>query len=53
MLGTVQNLIGCVPFRYLPEGKLFEVETQYIGGPCGKGSFSNGDRCIERCWLCD
>ena len=40
-------------FRFLHQGKLFEVEIQYRECPCGKGTSSNSKRYVERYWLCD
>jgi hypothetical protein len=36
------NPVCDAPFRYLHQGKLFEVEIQYRECPCGKGTSSNG-----------
>jgi len=42
-------------FRYLHQGRLFEVETQYFETPSGDGHGKpcNGKGHIERYWLCD
>ena len=42
-------------FRYLNEGKLFEVEIQYGTASTSKGQreVGNGKAHIERWWLCD
>jgi len=41
-------------FRYLHQGKLFEVEIQYVERPSGsQGKLGNGKGHVERCWLCD
>ena len=53
MLRKCANPVCYVPFRYLHQGKLFEVEIQYRECPCGKGTSSNGKRYVERYWLCD
>jgi hypothetical protein len=53
VLRKCANPVCYVPFRYLHQGKLVEVEIQYRECFCGKGTFSNGKRCVERCWLCD
>lgn len=47
---------GCrAQFRYLHQGKLFEVEMQYFDSPSGdnRGKLGSGKAQIERCWLCD
>ena len=47
---------GCgAQFRYLHEGKLFEIEIQYFDSPSAndQGKLANGKGQIERCWLCD
>jgi hypothetical protein len=53
VLRKCANPVCYVPFRYLHQGKLFEVEIQYSECPCGKGTSSNGKRYVERYWLCD
>ena len=42
-------------FRYLHQGKIFEVETQYLGSRAAnpQGRPGNGKGHVERCWLCD
>ena len=42
-------------FRYLHQGKLFEVEIQYAESPAGGGQAKavHGKGHAERCWLCD
>jgi hypothetical protein len=42
-------------FRYLHQGKLFEVEIQYVESSSrnGHGKVGNGKGHVERCWLCD
>jgi hypothetical protein len=43
VLRKCANPVCHVPFRYLHQGKLVEVEIQYREGPCGSGNS----------WLCD
>jgi hypothetical protein len=42
-------------FRYLHQGKLFEVEIQYRNGPSDDApdKLGNGKGHVEWCWLCD
>jgi hypothetical protein len=42
-------------FRYLHEGKLFEVETQYLasGSGDGRSKAGHGIGHFDRSWLCD
>jgi hypothetical protein len=49
------NPVCGAQFRYLHEGKLFEVETQYLGSVSGDGQgyAGRGMGQVERCWLCD
>jgi hypothetical protein len=53
VLRKCANPVCYVPFRYLHQGKLFEVEIQYRKCHCGKNTSSNGKRYVERYWLCD
>ena len=55
MLHKCANPVCCAEFRYLHQGKLFEVETQYSESLSddGQGRPCNGKRHVERCWLCD
>lgn len=53
MLRKCANPVCYVPFRYLHQGKLFEVEIQYRECPFGKSTSSNGKRYVDRYWLCD
>jgi hypothetical protein len=48
VLGKCANPVCHIPFRYLHQGKLLEVEIQY-----SEGRLSNGKGYVERCWLCD
>jgi hypothetical protein len=43
------------PFRYLHQGRLFEVEMQFAPDPLGgsQARLSNGKGRVERCWLCE
>ena len=52
MLRKCANPVCYVPFRYLHQGKLFEVEIQYRECPCSKGMSSSGKRHVDRYWLC-
>jgi hypothetical protein len=42
-------------FRYLHQGRLFEIEIQYLetADSAGQGTLRNGKGYVERCWLCD
>jgi hypothetical protein len=55
VLQECANPVCRAQFRYLHQGKLFEVEIQYFDSlSCaGKGEPGNGKGQIERCWLCD
>ena len=55
MLHKCVNPVCGAQFRYLHQGKLFEVETQYLGCRTGDGPDKpgNGKGHVERCWLCD
>ena len=55
MLDKCVNPVCSAQFRYLDQGKLFEVETQYFGNRSGGGpnKQGNGKGHVERCWLCD
>jgi len=41
-------------FRYLHQGRLFEIEIQYFetADSAGQGTLRNGKGYVERCWLC-
>jgi hypothetical protein len=47
--------VCCAQFRYLHQGRLFEVEVQYFDSPSetGQSRLGNGRGRIERWWLCD
>lgn len=55
MLHKCANPVCCAQFRYLHQGRLFEVEIQYVESPSGdgQGKLANGKGRVERCWLCD
>lgn len=55
MLHKCANPVCCAQFRYLHQGKLFEVEIQYFESPSGngRGKLFNRKGEVERCWLCD
>lgn len=55
MLQKCANSVCSHQFRYLNEGKLFEVEIQYSNTSTtnGQGERSNGSVHVERWWLCD
>ena len=55
MLQKCANPVCCAQFRYLNQGKLFEVEIEYVESTLddGQGKLGNGKGHIERCWLCD
>ncbi len=54
MLNKCANPVCSAQFRYLHQGKLFEVEVQYSESPSrGQSKAGNGKRHAERCWLCD
>jgi hypothetical protein len=42
-------------FRYLHQGRLFEIEIQYLetADSAPQGTLRNGKGHVERCWLCD
>lgn len=46
MLAKCVNSVCSAQFRFLHQGKLFEVEIQYARTPTGKVQ-------VERYWLCD
>ena len=50
MLHKCANPACCAQFRYLHQGKLFEVEIQYVESIASNG---HGKGHVERCWLCD
>ena len=51
MLDQCVNPVCDAQFRYLHQGKIFEVETQCFGSRQSKPG--NGKGHVERCWLCD
>ena len=55
MLQRCANPVCCAQFRYLNQGKLFEVEIEYVESTLedAQGKLGNGRGHIERCWLCD
>ncbi len=55
VLHKCANPVCCAQFRYLHQGKLFELEIQYVESTLGdaQGKLGNGKGHIERCWLCD
>lgn len=55
VLQKCANPVCPAQFRYLNEGKLFEVEFQYSKTSTSNGQreLSNGKAHIERWWLCD
>jgi len=55
VLNKCANPVCSAQFRYLHQGKLFEVEVQYADSLTGDGQAKpgNGKRHAERCWLCD
>jgi len=55
VLQKCANPVCRAQFRYLHEGKLFEIKIQYFDSPSayGQGRLGNGKGQIERCWLCD
>jgi hypothetical protein len=55
VLDKCANHVCSNQFRYLHQGKLFEVEVQYSGRVPANGPRepANGTAQIERWWLCD
>ncbi len=55
MLNRCADPVCCAEFRYLHQGKLFEVEVQYTESLSSDGQSrpGNGKEHVERCWLCD
>lgn len=55
VLHKCANPVCGAQFRYLYQGRLFEVETQYFESESGngRGKPRNGKGHIERYWLCD
>jgi hypothetical protein len=55
VLHKCANPVCRAQFRYLHQGRLLEVETQYFESPSvsGQGKVRNGKGHIERYWLCD
>jgi hypothetical protein len=55
VLQKCANPVCCAQFRYLNQGKLFEVEIEYVESSLGdgQGKLGNGKGHVERCWLCD
>ena len=54
MLNKCANPVCSNQFRYLHQGKLFEVEVQYTENLSSDGQTKpgNGKGHVERCWLC-
>ena len=53
MLHKCVNPVCAAQFRYLHEGRLFEVETQYCESSFDRKSKQrNGRGHVERYWLC-
>lgn len=55
VLNKCANPVCSNQFRYLHQGKLFEVEVQYTESQSSDGQTKpgNGKGHVERCWLCD
>jgi transposase-like protein len=55
VLNKCANPVCSNQFRYLHQGKLFEVEVQYNESQSSDGETKpgNGKGHVERCWLCD
>jgi len=55
VLNKCANPVCSAQFRYLHQGKLFEVEVQYAESLTSDGQTKpgNGKGHAERCWLCD
>ncbi len=55
VLNKCANPVCSNQFRYLHQGKLFEVEVQYTENLSSDGQTKpgNGKGHVERCWLCD
>ena len=55
VLQKCANPACCAQFRYLHQGKLFEIEIEYFNSPseADQVRLGNGRGRIERCWLCD
>ena len=54
MLNKCANPVCSAQFRFLHQGKLFEVEVQYAESlTSGQTKPGNGKGHAERCWLCD
>lgn len=55
MLRKCANPVCPNQFRYLHQGKLFEIEVEYAAGVPGneQRATTNGTIQIERWWLCD
>jgi hypothetical protein len=55
VLNKCANPACSAQFRYLHQGKLFEVEVQYAESPPSDRPTKpdNGKGHVERCWLCD
>ena len=55
MLQKCANPVCDTQFRYLHQGKLFEVETQYQDSPAGApaGGPRNGKGHVELYWVCE
>jgi len=55
VLNKCANPVCSAQFRFLHQGKLFEVEVQYAESLTSDGQTKsgNGKGHVERCWLCD
>ena len=55
MLHKCVNPDCSAQFRYLHQGRLFEIEIQYLetADSAGRGTLRIGKGYVERCWLCD
>lgn len=55
MLHKCVNPDCSAQFRYLHQGRLFEIEIQYLetADSAPQGTLRNGKGHVERCWLCD
>jgi hypothetical protein len=55
VLDKCANPFCFAQFRYLQQGRLFEVETRYLRRPSidGQHRLRNGREHLERYWLCD
>jgi hypothetical protein len=55
VLNKRANPVCSAQFRYLHQGRLFEVEVQYAESPTSDGQTKpvKGKGNAERCWFCD